>query len=70
MKTLKFKTNINCAGCLNTVTPHLNAIVGITSWNVDIQNADKVLTVETNELTSDIITGVIAKAGFNSAEIL
>jgi copper chaperone len=69
MKTLKFKTNINCSGCVNTVTPHLNATEGIISWTVDTLNADKVLTVETNELTADTITGVITKAGFNIKEI-
>ncbi|MFA6057565.1 MAG: heavy-metal-associated domain-containing protein [Taibaiella sp.] len=69
MKTLKFKTNINCSGCINSVTPHLNATEGITNWNVDIQNADKVLTVETEELTSDVITGIITKAGFAIQEI-
>lgn len=69
MKTLKFKTNINCSGCINTVTPHLNATEGITNWNVDTQNADKVLTVETEALTADVIAGIITKAGFAIQEI-
>jgi copper chaperone len=69
MKTLKFKTNINCSGCVNTVTPHLNSTEGIASWHVDVMNADKILTIETHELTADTIAGVITKAGFNIEEI-
>jgi copper chaperone len=69
MKTLKFKTNINCSGCINSVTPHLNATEGITKWNVDTQNADKILTIETDALTADTITRVITKAGFNIVEV-
>ena len=26
METLKFKTNINCGGCVKSVTPHLNQL--------------------------------------------
>ncbi len=31
METLKFKTNINCGGCVAKVTPELNATEGILS---------------------------------------
>jgi len=46
METLKFKTNIKCGGCIAAVTPHLNKLKDIQKWEVDIQNPDKILTVE------------------------
>jgi copper chaperone len=65
MNTLKFKTNINCSGCIGSVTPHLNAVEGI-NWQVDTTNPDKILTVETeNEsIAADKIKQVVEKAGF------
>ena len=47
MKTLKFKTNVNCGGCIAKVTPHLNKLKGIDKWSVDTTTPMKVLTVET-----------------------
>jgi copper chaperone len=47
MHTIQFKTNIKCGGCISTVTPYLNKIS--ESWNVDTDNPDKVLSIETDE---------------------
>ena len=45
MKTLKFKTNIKCSGCVAKVTPYLNEALGEKTWEVDYNNPSKVLTV-------------------------
>ena len=37
MKSYKFKTNINCGGCINSVTPFLNELKD-AEWNVDTNN--------------------------------
>lgn len=66
MKTLKFKTNINCGGCIATVTPHLNQIKGIGKWSVDTLNPMKVLTVETSELTSETVIEKLKEAGYKA----
>lgn len=63
MKTLKFKTNINCNGCVASVTPFLNKIEGI-NWEVDTENPDKILTVETQNIPEEEIIKAIQKAGF------
>jgi len=63
MKTLKFKTNINCENCVRSVTPFLNKIDGI-SWNVDTENNDKILTVESRDAISEEIIEKVKKAGF------
>ena len=66
MNTLKFKTNINCSGCVGSVTPFLNAVDGIKDWQVDTVNPDKVLTIEAynEEITEEKIKEVVEKAGF------
>ena len=56
MKTLKFKTNIECSNCEARVKPFLDKNEGIASWQVDTNHVDKVLTVETESLEAkDII---------------
>ena len=69
METLKFKTTINCGGCVATVTPHLNQIKEIEKWSVDIANPQKILTVETSGLRPEVIIEKLKEAGYK-AELL
>ena len=52
MKTLQFKTNINCGGCVKAVTPTLNQEAGAGNWQVDTANPDKILTISSDQLTT------------------
>ncbi len=69
METLKFKTTINCGGCVATVTPHLNQIKGIEKWSVDTTNPQKILTVETSVTKPEVIIEKLKEAGYK-AELL
>ena len=69
MGIIKFKTNINCTNCLAKVTPFLDKKEGIQSWNVDIENPDKILTVETEYLTAEDIVKTVKKTGFTAEAI-
>jgi copper chaperone len=64
MKTLKFKTNIQCTNCLSKVSPKLNGKAGISSWEVDLSDPDRILTVETESLNEEDIFKTVLKAGF------
>ena len=64
MKTQKFKTNIACSNCLAKVTPILNAEQKINSWNVDMQSEDRILTVESTDMTEEDVFKTVLKAGF------
>lgn len=64
MKTLKFKTNIQCTNCLAKVTPKLNEQNEIESWNVDLQDPERTLTVNTENLEPESIKKAVLKAGF------
>ena len=65
MQVLKFKTNINCEGCIKSVTPHLNALDNVESWKVDIDDPDKVLRVELEEGDEQEVMEAVEIAGFH-----
>ena len=64
MKTLKFKTNINCGGCIAKVTPNLDKVVGKGNWHVETSNAEKILTVETDTVSETDVETAVKDAGF------
>ena len=64
MKTMLFKTNINCQGCIKSVTPYLNESDTIMSWQVDIDSPDKVLKVESESDDQNEVINLVIKAGF------
>lgn len=68
MKTFKFKTNINCGGCIEKVKPFFDNEPGIKKWDVDIKNPDKTLVVETENLTSKDVKKLVSNAGFMAEE--
>ncbi|QEC65802.1 heavy metal transport/detoxification protein [Panacibacter ginsenosidivorans] len=70
METLKFKTTIKCTGCVNKVTPFLNEAAGEDNWEVDLQNADKTLTVAAGEkTTADKVINALEQAGYKGERI-
>ncbi len=69
MKIIKFKTNINCGGCVATVTPFLNESGFISNWQVDTNSPDKVLTVSGEGIEPQQIQNLVEEAGFK-AEVL
>ncbi len=65
----QFKTNINCGGCIASITPHLNANTDIKSWEVDTANPQKVLTVETDTLSDEAVREIVNKAGYKAEKL-
>lgn len=64
MKTVKFKTNINCGSCIKSVTPALNELDNVDLWSVDTESPDKVLTVELDDDSTENVMEAVTKAGF------
>ncbi|TRX47269.1 heavy-metal-associated domain-containing protein [Fulvivirga sp. M361] len=64
MHTLKFKSNINCTGCLSKVKPVLDEQKDIHQWNVDLDHEDRILTVEVNDLNPIEVEKTVEKVGF------
>ncbi|CAN5395728.1 hypothetical protein BH10BAC1_BH10BAC1_05980 [soil metagenome] len=69
METLKFKTTINCGGCLAKVTPFLNDEKSIEKWDVNTSTPEKILTVETEDTDTNKIISAVEKAGFKIEQI-
>ena len=70
MKQYQFKTNINCGGCVAKVTPVLNQNEEIKEWNVDTNNPNKILTIETENLGEDEVKAIVSKAGFKAENLV
>ena len=69
MKKFQFKTNMKCSGCVEALTPYLNANNEIKHWEVDLQDPAKVLTVETENLNEEMIREIVKKAGYKAETI-
>jgi copper chaperone len=66
VKKMKFTSNIKCAGCIAKVTPYFNAATDIRAWHVEVEHPQKVLTVESENLSADDVRSLVAKAGFKA----
>ena len=60
-----FKTNINCGNCIKSVTPFLNSEIDIENWEVDTEDANKILSVEA-DLKQEEIIKIVEQAGFKA----
>ncbi|WP_026899211.1 heavy-metal-associated domain-containing protein [Daejeonella oryzae] len=69
MKTLKFKTNIKCGGCIAAVTPVLNKKQAIENWQVDTSDPDKILTVNAEDVSAEEIISDLKLAGYEAQQI-
>jgi copper chaperone len=64
MKTLRFKTGMKCNGCVSSVTPYLNQVKGIKSWNVELTVPQSTLEVESDEDIEQEIIDAVKNAGY------
>ena len=69
MTIVKYKTNIQCAGCIKSLTPVLNNLDNLDSWKVDLDNKDKILEVELEDDKKEIIVNAVKGLGFKIEEI-
>lgn len=65
MKTLTFKTNINCASCVRSVSQFMDEVQGLSSWEVDTTNENKWLTAKGEDLSSEAVIEKVKEAGFD-----
>lgn len=68
MKKASFKTNINCGGCIATVTPFLEKAETIADWSVDTNSKYKILTVTGEGLDKAEVVNLVEEAGFEIKE--
>ena len=69
MSEAKFKTTIQCNGCLSKVTPKLNEILEEQSWSVDLESDDRILTVNDDNVSLDAVVSAVKSVGFEIEEL-
>jgi len=65
-KELKFKTTLNCGGCVSKVQADFDNNEGIADWQVDTDNPDKILTINSNGISEKEVVEIINKKGFKA----
>ncbi|MBX2870795.1 MAG: heavy-metal-associated domain-containing protein [Saprospiraceae bacterium] len=65
MKEAKFKTTINCGNCVRAVTGFLADVKGISHWEVNTDDPNKVLVVQGEELDVQEVKAAVEDAGFD-----
>lgn len=64
MKKISYKSNINCSGCVARVSPVLNDLRSIKTWEVNTEDPDKLLTIESEDEVTDEVKLALRKVGF------
>jgi hypothetical protein len=66
---LVFKTDLESEERLETIKPFLDEHPGIIKWNVDKHDIDKVLRIESKNISSADVINLVQKAGFVCEEL-
>ena len=69
MEVLVFKTNLRFKKQINAVTPHINNLHGIARWNVDLDDTDKILRIESVDLCPRSVEATLQQAGYFCEEL-
>ena len=69
MTIVKYKTNIQCTGCIKSLTPVLNALDNIDSWKVDLESSDRTLEVEVDDNDKESVFKAVKGLGFEIEEV-
>ena len=66
METLKFKTNVKCDACVAKITPHLNKVEGLETWEVDLKDPERTLTATVSNGGGEQIKKALSEAGYQA----
>ena len=69
MEILVFKTNVENMNHIRKLYPLLKTIQGILKWNIDTEDVDKVLRVETVDVAPNKIEKALQSAGYYCKEL-
>jgi copper chaperone len=65
MQTHRYKTTIKCGGCVAVVKPVLDQNPNISSWEVDLNHPERILTVHT-DLGAAAVQKLVTEAGYKA----
>ena len=68
-EVLVFKTNLRFKKHINAVSPHINKLKGVLRWNVDLYDKDKILRIESRDLSPRAVENTLQRAGYFCEEL-
>jgi copper chaperone CopZ len=69
MARYNYKTTLSCSGCVSKIEKFLNAEKTILKWEVDLNSADKILSIETDTFDVELIPALLLKAGYKASAV-
>jgi copper chaperone CopZ len=69
MELIRLKTNVMCGACVENVTPVLNETVGEESWEIDLKNLRKILTVSGKNVDAEQVISALNKVGYKADKV-
>ena len=69
MQIIVFKTNLTDVKHISNISSSLNIHPNIAKWNVDLNDCDNVLRIETNKLSPKEIESMLIHAGYFCEEL-
>jgi hypothetical protein len=70
MDILVFKTNLKFKKDISDAVPHIEQIPGVMRWNVDLKDCDKVLRIESTDLSPKVVERVLTDIGYYCEELV
>jgi len=68
METVTIKVGgMTCGGCVASVTRVVQAVVGVDSVNVSLDQGEAVVTYDSAQVAPDALKAAIVAAGFDAA---
>lgn len=68
MKDAKYRSTIQCSGCIAKVTPVLDELAGKGQWTVDLGNPSKTLTIQP-DVPAEKIREALAQVGYQAEPV-
>lgn len=64
MPTLRLKTDLRCGACVAKIQPLLDAVPSLASWSADVENAEKVLTLNGDQPNRKAVEAILNAKGY------
>ncbi|MBI9032932.1 MAG: heavy-metal-associated domain-containing protein [Bacteroidales bacterium] len=69
MEKTAYKTNLKCNGCVAAVSPLLKEFEGIKTFNVDLENPDRILSIESERMNEEKMIQAVMDLGYQIEKI-
>jgi hypothetical protein len=70
MDILVFKTNLKFKKDITGAVTHIEQIPGVMRWNVDLKDCDKILRIESKNLSPKVVERVLTDIGYYCEELV